>query len=198
MQQTLLVLLGLVVLGLYSFSYHRQSTSDERDSIRREVEVAALGVAEDWAARIRRLDFDEEMVGNDTIRVETDVTGLTPKASFGFDAAECIADDVDDLDGFTQTTRYPVRFGEADFLVSVDVRYVERVTSPDTMLVEAAAPTNTKAVRIRSEYLEPASARYFAPDTVSVYTDLILTNAALTLRRIGQGATTLDLCSPAP
>jgi hypothetical protein len=203
MQQTLLVLLGVVLLGLYGYAQHQRSAEDERAAVRRELEIAALGVAEDWAARARKLDFDEVMVGNDTIRIETHTTGLTAKASLGSEAGEiCEADDLDDLHGHIDTTRYPVRFGEADFRVTIAVDYVQRVTAPDTALVSAPSPTNTKAIQITARYLEPADlappghklGRTFR-DTVFARTNLVLTNAALTLRRKSHGANAIDFCA---
>lgn len=197
MQQTLLVLLGVIVLGLYSFSQQQRSADDERASIRRELETAALGVAEDWAARARRLDFDEAMVDDATIRLESDVSGLTIAGLFGLDAGDgCLADDLDDLQAFVDTMRYPVRFGEADFRVVLEIGYAELVTSPDTLLVPSPDPTNTKTARITARYLEPVGgALFFDQDPVEVRTDLVLTNTALTVRRQMRGASPIDLCA---
>ena len=182
MQQTLLVLLGVIILSLYGYSYQARSAADDRISIRRELETAALGVATDWSSRVQRFSFDQKSVGASRPVPSGVFTASSDPATFG--AAEhsssCDWNDVDDFHGFTATEAYPVRYGEADFAVEIGVRYAD----PDD-LAQTVALSNVKVATITATYVEPVAdttAWAFKPP-VRVSLDVTLSNSVLTVQQ---------------
>lgn len=191
MQQTLLVLLGIIILALYGLSFQQQDAKSERESIRRELETAALGVTASWSARLQRLAFDDLMVGKTRPVAEDDLRFTTPVAELGSDVGEstrCDWDDLDDFHGFVDTTAFPVRYGEADFRVEISVRYAD-AEAPETL---PAGRSNVKAARVTSTYVDPRPQgepyRDAFRDPVRVSTEIVLSNSLMTVQRQMQGA----------
>lgn len=189
MQQTLLVLLGVIVFGLYGYSQHEKSAADERTAIRRELESAALGLATDWAARVRQNAFDEATFCDPTPRIKDasgSLTGLTAPASLGPESGESALlptswNDVDDANGFSATLPYPVRSETADFQLTIDIYYTDHnVSELDSLGTTSLA----KFARIRSTYVEPTPATPTFKPSVYAEVDVLLAQAALTMARL--------------
>ena len=157
MAQVVYCLVAIVVLALFSLSRHETQAADERVLLGREVESAALEVAERWAARVKDRAFDEADVGSSEIRLDR-TDDLTPPSLFGAAlAAEVLEapahgldadrfDDVDDFDGVSGVDTLWVGPDRADpllFQVDLAVGYVDPASG-----APSAAPTLAKEVTV--------------------------------------------------
>ena len=189
MQQTLLALLGVIVLGLYGVSYADRSAIDERDAIQRELETAALGATTDWSARLQDLAFDELSKGlavpvhQDTVRFSS------PASAFGVpdqpeEVDPCQWDDVDDFHGYSVVEAHSVRSGTADYQIDISLRYAD----PGDMerLLTASELSTVKVATIRATYVEPTtdSTAFAFPAGISSELDVALSSSMLTVRRL--------------
>ena len=122
MPQSILLVAAALILGTMGLTRHRAHVAAERAVVTREMESAALVVAERWAGQARARAFDEADVNAPEARVRDDVAGLS--AVLGPDPGEVATDpstfdDADDFHGFV--TRDTVSLGTGD-PVRFDVR----------------------------------------------------------------------------
>ena len=180
MQQTLLALLGVIILALYGYSFQSRSAADERVSVRRELETAALGVATDWSARIQRFPFDQKTIGLRRPLPETDTTVSSDPSTFGAseEMDRCLWNDIDDFHGFSQRELYGVRFGEAAFDVNIAFRYA----NPDS-LAQSVARSHVKVATITATYVEPEPLTPTFNPPVRARLDVVLSSAVLTVQQ---------------
>ena len=144
--QTLFAVLALSVLALLGLSRSRGAAADERATIGRAIEMAALGVSERWGGELRDAAFDESDLSADDVRLRDNVDGLTMALGTepGEDPADWTTfDDVDDFDGAATRDTVAVGDGEVVFDVSYSVVYVD----PDTF-APAGRPTTTKLATV--------------------------------------------------
>jgi hypothetical protein len=194
MQQTLLALLGVIILGLYGYSYHDRSATDERTAIRREIENAALGVATDWSVRLQQFAFDERIldagisypVHPDTLRYTSPPDSLG-RADDPDETNRCTWDDVDDFHGFSTQESYPVGAGRADFAVSIRVRYAD-LADLDRVL-GADERTNLKVAHIMATYVEPVEepGSWAFKNPITQEVNVALSSPVLTVRQQMRG-----------
>ena len=128
MPQAILIVVAAVLLGLLGLSRHEGMAQDTRASEQRDVEAAALVLAETWAGQIRDLSYDEADVSRTEVRLRDDRAGLS--TTLGTEGAEVASDprtynDVDDFHGFQRRQSVSVGAGAAtvDLDVRVDVIY---------------------------------------------------------------------------
>ena len=154
MQQTLLVLLGVILVGLYGLSRHEGYAHQEDSAAQREVEVAALNAFDRWKGHLTGLAFDECQVtnlGGDAC--PANFFGLDPDPNFsstlGPDPLEsglAAFDDFDDFDEYDAVHEYIVRGAPMAFRVRIDsVYYVD----PETPWQYSASPTTAKQARLQ-------------------------------------------------
>ena len=153
MQQTLLCLLGIVVLSLYGFSRQESYTQRERGEMQREIEVAALGVFGRWESHLKTQAFDQASVDAARVRGMYDTFGLTPAAALGLDIGESHAaitslNDFDDFDGYSESHPYPVRGANLDFDIAITVEYVQ----PTNPTLVSSSPTTAKRATLSVTY----------------------------------------------
>lgn len=148
MPQSILILAAAIILGILGLSRHQARAEDDRASMVREVEAAALSVAERWSSHVRDLAFDEADVGAREVRVRNDDTGLS--TSLGPDAGEDGSDprtfdDVDDFSGYTLRETTPV--GRGVETVAFDVEVSAEYANPVNWQT-ASSPTTAKQVTV--------------------------------------------------
>ena len=174
MQQTLLVLLGVILLGLFSLTRHQGYAQKEDTQVRREIEAAALDVFDRWKGHLTSLPFDEcqtVLMGNaGDCSIGTEMYGLTAHDNFSAvgalqaDSAEVgfnTYDDFDDFAGYDQTHEYLVRGEPLPFQILVsDVKYVNptvpwievddrATTAKQTVLSVVYTPTRADSGAVR-------------------------------------------------
>ena len=151
MPQAILIVIASVLLGLLGLSRHEGMAQDTRASEQREVEAAALVLAETWAGQVRDLTYDEADVSRTEVRLRNDNSGLS--ATLGTEGAEVASDprtydDVDDFHGFERRESVPVGGGSAtvDLDVRVDVTYA-RINTWEPVSARTTAKVATVTVR---------------------------------------------------
>lgn len=107
MPQTLLALLGLLVVMTFNLSQWETTTQAHLQMVRNEVGMAATGVAAEVFAEIEGLPYDAN-------------------GAFGAAADWASAADVDDLDGLSTSVEVETRHGAMAFEVAAEVRYVRK------------------------------------------------------------------------
>ena len=158
MQQTLLALCAVLVFSIYALNSTRDEAATEIRSVSSGADEAATTVARARLAVAARLAFDEQDIGRTTGGSTGGIRTTPSTSAIGPDAGEAdmsTFDDLDDLDGFTET-----RAGEAgtvrtaagasgtlEFALTYRVRYVD----PASPTVTAGAPTLAKEIWIRAE-----------------------------------------------
>ncbi len=148
MPQYILILAASIILGVLGLSRHSDQAKDDRDTMVREIEAAALTVAEKWAGHARDLAFDEADIGAPEVRLQGDASGLS--AVLGLDAGESHSaphsfDDVDDFHGLS-------RQDSASVLKDVTFVFDITITAGYTQgagWATSATPTTSKAVTVR-------------------------------------------------
>ena len=166
MQQTLLVLLGVILLGIFSLARHEGYAMKEDSQVRREIETVALDVFDRWKGHLTSLPFDEcltlAMGEAGDCSIGTEMYGLTAHPLFSAlplqsDSGEngfSTYDDFDDFSGYDQTHEYLVRGEPLRFRVRVsEVRYV----NPTEPWLTSSVRTTAKQARL-SVYYEPTRA----------------------------------------
>jgi hypothetical protein len=157
MQQVLFCLAAILVFAVFSLTRHEALASGERAEMKREVETAALEVAERWTARVRDTAFDEADLARAQMRLQGELDGLTPLASFGptEEAFPGDFDDVDDFDRLDVPDSEQVGLGVSPFRVQISVRYADPAT-----FGPAAGPTTAKEALVTvTEVLPPGATR---------------------------------------
>ena len=141
MSQTILALAAIFVFSIFALNQHRTEAHTEQGAIGSEIEIAATNLAQQQLVDIGSLAFDE------TIALTVEAS-MKPEVSstLGLDTGETIDihDDIDDLHG-QQFSASTMRDGIAlDFLVAVNVRYVNPADPSQT----SGSPTNLKEVTV--------------------------------------------------
>jgi hypothetical protein len=168
MQQTLLALLGLLIITTLSFSQQQAGVRSQQQAIRAEYRQMALGVAKQTIEVVRNRTFDqagEHKVGNFTEESSPDWGGKDCIESHQFDkfdscgAIEHFHDDetqaMDHADG-TIEAKGPER--EVYFQVEVEVHYMEEEGSKLVRADKSDAPTSLKEVTVRVQDCPEGSA----------------------------------------
>jgi hypothetical protein len=155
MQQVLLSLAAVLVFAVFGLTRHQALAAGERAERTREIETAALQVAERWGARIRDTAFDEADLTRPSMRLLGEIDGLTPPSAFGPTEEALLADfdDVDDFHGLDAPDSERAGLGLTPFRVQVSVRYAD----PATFGAAAGATTAKEALLVVTEVL-PAGA----------------------------------------
>ena len=150
MQQVLLTVVAAVILGYLGLSRHQSHARDERASMVRELEAAALSLAEQWSGEVRALAFDEADLSRMQVRLGSDLSGLT--SVLGPEAGEDPADpgtfdDADDFNGYSVVETAPFTDGTGamqTFQVRLSVSYADPTTwAPSTTPKTAKIATVT-------------------------------------------------------
>jgi hypothetical protein len=130
MQQVLYAVAALLVFAVFGMTRHEAIARGERAEVTREVETAALEVADRWNSRLRDTAFDESDLSRPQMRLEGELDGLTPVANFGVHEEALVAefDDIDDFDLLDVTESEAVSLGRTTFRIQISVRYADTAT----------------------------------------------------------------------
>jgi len=145
MQQTLLALLALMVVTLFSLTQMQSRLQDQREVFQSEMKEMAIGVATQTLEVVRARAFDENTIG-----VPKDsITSPSALTSPPFDTGKhCKAfggpDTCDDIDDFHEMKPAIVPFQAPDFTVDFKVR--AKVRYVDASLNPVSTPTFRKEV----------------------------------------------------
>jgi hypothetical protein len=177
MPQTLLAILSMMIVSMFSLNQHRNLLSTRESMMRMEISLQATGVAVDWLEEIGTLSFDEA-TRDDEITSVNDLTAMVSinldgdgKSHivssggdyYGFDG-DTPSDDIDDFDETAVPKSRATIQGNLNFSLYTNVVYVD-----DTNVeIEQATPTKTKKATVTVISLDVAQ-----PDTIrlsQVYT----------------------------
>ena len=167
MQQTLLALAAILSFSYYALSRHSTDTEVERDAIATEIETAVTDAARARLLRTTGLAFDEKDVGRTGIRTVAVSTVLGPDAGEpgGTPAGTAAFDDVDDVNGWTETLSVPVGAGAVQVRVSGLAEFVP-VNAPDADAVGYA--TLAKRITITAVEVPDGPLRNRTPATAAL------------------------------
>jgi hypothetical protein len=142
----MLFLLGAIgIFGLSLVTANRYMVDQSEDVIRREYEYFAASLAQGYIEEAKGKAFDENTIEASPL----DSTGFTLPTALLFELLETYPnfDDIDDYNTYADT----VSTSRGDFIVNIDVVYVEEATP------EVAALTQTyykkMTVRVSNEFL---------------------------------------------
>jgi len=161
MQQTLLALLGLLVVTMLSFSQQQANIRSQQQAFRAEYRQMALGVAKQTLGVIRTRAFDHAVKDG-----EEDVENFTKESSSEWGGKNCIDSEgnfsdtcsaiehfhddesrvMDNPDGMIQV-KMPGH--TLSFQVEIEVHYVEEDGSTIVRVGPGDAPTRLKEVTVR-------------------------------------------------
>jgi len=161
MQQTLLALLGLLIITTLSFSQQQAGVRSQQQAIRAEYQQMALGVAKQTIEAIRNRTFDQAISDG-----EHKVENFTEESSSDWGGKDCIDDDhqfvnncsavehyhdngtqaMDDADG---TIEVQVPGHTVYFQVEMEVHYMEEEGSKLVRADASDSPTSLKEVTVR-------------------------------------------------
>lgn len=165
MQQTLLALLGLLIITTLSFSQQQASMRSQQQAIQEEYQQMALGVAKQTIEVIRNRTFDQALADGDT-----EVANFTEESSSDWGGKDNCIDQVDGDWQFTNNCSAIEHFHDdgtramdnADgvidvqvpghtvyFQVEVEVHYAEQDGSTLVRADASDAPTSLKEVTVR-------------------------------------------------
>lgn len=160
MQQTLLALLGLLIITMLNFSQQQSRMRSQQQAIQAEYQQMALGVAKQTIEAVRNRTFDQALSNG-----ETEVENFTEESSSDWGGKDCIEnhqfvndcsavehfhDDesraMDNADGLIEVQ---VPGHTVYFQVEVEVHYAEKEGSTLVRADAADAPTALKEVTVR-------------------------------------------------
>jgi len=135
MQQTLLSLVALLIATLLSFNQLRAGLQSQKQTVRAEMEMMALGVAMQTMEVIRARAFDAETAGDSNLILDPTELSSTPFTTGNHCQVFGGSDTCNDVDDFhemkTATVSHPLPKGEDfDFAVDVRVQYVDGNLEP--------------------------------------------------------------------
>ena len=162
MQQTLFALAAILAFSYYALSRHSTDVEVEHDAITTEIEVAVADVSRARLMRTVRLAFDEQDVGRTGIRT------IATSSTLGPDAGETDVtsfDDVDDVDGWSDTLSVPVGSGTVRVRVSGAAEYVDAF---DPSGPPSASPTLAKRILISAAEVPDGPLRNRVPVTATL------------------------------
>ncbi|MEM6783680.1 MAG: hypothetical protein AAF624_08105 [Bacteroidota bacterium] len=164
MQQTLLAVLAIVVVGLFALGQQQDVASSERAVYEREMQDRAAEKVRELLYEIQALPFDEADIGSPSIRTNT--AGLASNLGPGSDEPNrSYYDDVDDFNGYTTVATVNHDSAEGgnqshQIYLRVAVRYV-RPESPDQA---ASGKSLAKEIVVEGFYGGTAPATGLEPD----------------------------------
>ncbi|MFB6272765.1 MAG: hypothetical protein ABEL51_07730 [Salinibacter sp.] len=160
MQQTLLALLGLLIVTMLSFSQQQANIRSQQESIRTEYRQMALGVAKQTLEVIRARTFDQAIE-----KGAEDVEQFTGESSSDWGGKECITDGqftnncsaiehfhddktltMENADG---TVQVQIPDHAIRFRVEVEVHYAIEEGGEIERASSGEAPTRLKEVTVR-------------------------------------------------
>lgn len=125
MPQTMLALLGLMLVAQFSLSQRRDVMNDRLATLETEVRTITAAVATEHLGRVASMPFDDATKGGNDL---TSASELTPSWSFRSDAP---SDDVDDFDGSLLVVGRPAGSDSLWFDIQTTVSYADEMR-PDT------------------------------------------------------------------
>lgn len=170
MQQTILAIGALLIIMTTAMLYQRSSMLTHELAYIRQIEIAAEDAARMRLEGLSTLAYDESTVGATT--TPTDLSILTPAASFGPEFTDVIPNDVDDYHGFTDTLLHVVSQDTFPFIIAYSVQYVDVITKNPT-----TSPTEAKELTANITSLTPIGSRQVNGvfSVLTVWSDNILT-----------------------
>jgi hypothetical protein len=151
MPQTLMALLSMMLLTLFTYNQHRSVLQMREDTLYRDIELRGTGVAVDHLEALTAVAFDAATV-DDTL---TSAFDLTDTEDFGDDGT---LDDLDDYHGLTLTDTRTTAYDTLYYGVETEIAYVEEFD----LAVVASSPTRYKRATVRVYSLDVAFADTFA------------------------------------
>jgi len=145
MSQTLLTLLAMMLVTLFSFNQQRSHITARMRMIHTEIDLRATDAATSYLEEMGDYAFDEATL-RETISGPDE---LTPQGGNGF-TADTSNNDLDDLDGVVITRRYIGPVDSLTFQLSTRVTYVE----PAELDTEASHPTKFKRIVVSVHSLD--------------------------------------------
>ena len=169
MQQTLLALLGLLIITTLSFSQQQAAVRSQQQAIRAEYQQMALGVAKQTIEVARNRTFDQAISDG-----EHKVENFTDESSSDWGGKDCIEDNqflnscsavehfhddetqaMDNADG---TIEVQVPEHTVYFQVEMEVHYMEEEGSKLVRADASDSPTSLKEVTVRVQDCPDGSA----------------------------------------
>ena len=175
MGQTLLTVAAILVFSLFALNQHRAQAQAEHDAMGSEIEFAAAELARAELMEATALAFDEALIGSHLLLVDPNI--LTLPGAFGpggdpGETASTLPDDVDDLNGVTETVTVR-RDGQAGrttpFTITRAVRYV-LVYAPG---MSAGGATRTLAKEVAVTVQEVTTAPTGRPPVRATLTQVV-------------------------
>ncbi|MEM8488368.1 MAG: hypothetical protein AAF564_22655 [Bacteroidota bacterium] len=153
MQQTMLAMGALLILVTLSMNQQRSAFLVQKSAYLREMESAAADFAKVRLHEVTEQAFFDEARVNMAI-LDTGVSDLTPPASFGTDPSEDATniadfDDLDDFEGFVDTTMHQLNLEQFQIRSEFSVRYVQASDGKGVTF-----PTLAKEVQIEATVLD--------------------------------------------
>jgi hypothetical protein len=139
MAQTLLTLLALALVILFSYNQYRGVISTREYHLRHEIASQAVGVAVDQLEAYEAFAFDETIL-TDTLLQATDLTAMDEN---GFQA-DTPNNDLDDFDRTTTTTSRLTKLDTLWFSAETQVTYLEEADPG----VETTTPSKFKKATV--------------------------------------------------
>ena len=157
MQQTLFALAAILAFSYYALSRHSTDAEVEHDAITTEIEIAVADVARARLMRTVALAFDEQDVGRTGIRT------IAASSTLGPDLGETdlvTFDDVDDIDGWSDTLSVAVGSATVRVRVAGAAEYVQPF---DPSGPGVSSPTLAKRIQISAEEVPDGPLRNRVP-----------------------------------
>lgn len=149
--QTLLTIMALMLMGRLILTINRTilDTGSTKDIAEYRITATSLGTS--LLENATYLAFDEATV--DTFLTSTQVSSLTPAASFGADAGESSYTQFDDIDDYHNYVKIDTIPNSAIFYTKANVSYLS-VTPPSTMATSTTKSFNKLiTVYVTSPYM---------------------------------------------
>lgn len=136
MPQTMLALLGLMLVAQFTLAQFRDVLHSQLMMIETEARTIGASIAVEHLGRVAAMPFDDATKGGNTLETPS---ALTAPASFRADAP---SDDVDDFDGSSRVAPRPAGSDTLWFDVRTDVSYADEL-NPNMI---ASSPTKLKRI----------------------------------------------------
>ncbi|MEM8559762.1 MAG: hypothetical protein AAGG50_18225 [Bacteroidota bacterium] len=163
MQQTLLSILAIVVVGMFALGQQQDVASSERAVYEREMQERAAEKVRELLYEVQSLPFDEADIGSPSIRTNT--AGLSAIGPESDEPTPSYFDDVDDYNGFTKTVSVSNSATDGGSVSHpVYLRVAVRYVRPDDPDQASAAQTLAKEILIEGFYGDSTPTPDVEPD----------------------------------
>lgn len=152
--QSLMVILGILLLTIFILTVYRASTARITISLMNEATITATGLGQSLIDEIQVKAFDEKTVGASISTPDS----LTPSGSLGKDTGETLLTHFDDVDDFHNYTRTDSLSRLGAFSSKVDVYYVQKFT-----------PETKSLVRTFTKRIDVYVTNFSLTDTIKLY-----------------------------